>query len=205
MRRFIETNTGIWTKHGAKSARFWRRSTIKSVFTPLSATYRRRSSKTSSERLRERRHESDRAFSQAWRNLSADVFLFKSLDRSTAFRPGSAQTVKDAPEVLRPTHRRDEFRPVIPQQVARQQSPPPLHRHAHPKSVPGSATMNLQRTVNSVLTVCLSPGDHPTGAAEYLSPKFVPKEYPVREVLLLPAQVHLTKSGMKGKEGMAKE
>lgn len=43
------------------------------------------------------------------------------------------------------------------------------------------------------------------GAAEYLSPKFVPKEYPVREVLLLPAQVHLTKSGMKGKEGMAKE
>src|SRR5207248_776369 len=82
--------------------------------------------------------------------------------RSTAFRPGSTQTVKDAPEVLRPTHRRDEFRPAIPQRVARQQSPPPLHRHAHPKSVPGSATMNLQRTVNSVLTVCLSPGDHPT-------------------------------------------
>jgi len=86
---------------------------------------------------------------------------FKSLDRSTAFRPGSAQTVKDAPEVLRPTHRRDEFRPAIPQRVARQQSPPPLYRHAHPKSVPGSGTMNLQRTVNSVLTVCLSPGDHP--------------------------------------------
>ena len=86
---------------------------------------------------------------------------FKNLDRSTAFRPGSAQTVKDAPEVLRPTHRRDEFRPAIPQRVARQQSPPPLYRHAHPKSVPGSGTMNLQRTVNSVLTVCLSPGDHP--------------------------------------------
>jgi hypothetical protein len=86
---------------------------------------------------------------------------FKSLDRSTAFRPGSAQAVKDAPEVLRPTHRRDEFRPAIPQRVARQQSPPPLHRHAHPKSVPGSGTMNLQRTVNSVLTVCLSPGDNP--------------------------------------------
>ena len=91
---------------------------------------------------------------------------FKSLDRSTAFRPGSAQTVKDAPEVLRPTHRRDEFRPAIPQRVARQQSPPPLHRHAHPKSVPGSGTIKLQRTVNSVLTVCLSPGDHPrTGIA----------------------------------------
>ena len=85
----------------------------------------------------------------------------KSLDRSTAFRPGSAQAVKGAPEVPRPTHRRDEFRPAIPQRVARQQSPSPLHRHAHPKTVPGSATMNLQRTVNSVLTVCLSSGDHP--------------------------------------------
>src|SRR5208283_3960615 len=78
---------------------------------------------------------------------------FKSLDRSTAFPPGSAQTVKDAPEVLRPTHRRDEFRPAIPQRVARQHCPPPLHRHAHPKSVPGSGTINLQRTVNRVLTV----------------------------------------------------
>jgi len=87
---------------------------------------------------------------------------FKSLDRSTAFRTGSAQTVKDAPEVLRPTHRRDEFRPAIPQRVARQHCPSPLHRHAHPKSVPGSATINLQQTVNSVLTVCLSSGDHPS-------------------------------------------
>jgi hypothetical protein len=39
----------------------------------------------------------------------------------------------------------------------------------------------------------------------YVSPKFVPKEYPVRTVLLLPAQVQLTKSGIKGKEGMAWE
>jgi hypothetical protein len=78
----------------------------------------------------------------------------KGLGRSTAPRPGSAQTVcKDAPEVLRPTHRRDEYRPAIPQRVARQHCPPPLHRHAHPNSVPGSGTMNFQRTVNSVLTV----------------------------------------------------
>jgi hypothetical protein len=84
------------------------------------------------------------------------------LSRSTAPRPGSTQASnKDAPEVLRPTHRRDEYRPAIPQRVARQHCPPPLHRHAHPKTVPGSATMNFQRTVNSVLTVCLSPGDHP--------------------------------------------
>ena len=60
-----ETNTGIWPKHEVKSAHFWRRSTTKNAFTPLSATYRRRSSKTSSEQLRERRYESDRAFSQA--------------------------------------------------------------------------------------------------------------------------------------------
>ena len=88
--------------------------------------------------------------------------LLNHLGRSTAPRPGSTQAYcKDAPEVPRPTHRRDEYRPVIPQRVARQHCPPPLHRHAHPKTVPGSGTMNLQRTVNSVLTVCLSPGDHP--------------------------------------------
>ena len=84
------------------------------------------------------------------------------LGRSTAPRPGSTQACcKDAPEVPRPTHRRDEYRPAIPQRVARQHCPPPLHRQAHPKTVPGLATMDFQRTVNSVLTVCLSPGDHP--------------------------------------------
>ena len=84
------------------------------------------------------------------------------LGRSTAPRPGSTQAYcKDAPEVPRPTHRRDEYRPAIPQRIARQHCPPPLHRHAHPNSVPGSATMVSQRTVNSVLTGCLSPGDHP--------------------------------------------
>ena len=83
--------------------------------------------------------------------------LLNHLGRSTAPRPGSTQaSCKDAPEVLRPTHRRDEFRPAIPQRVARQHCPPLLHRHAHPKTVPGSGTMDLQRTANSVLTVCLS-------------------------------------------------
>ena len=56
---------------------------------------------------------------------------FKSLDRSTAFRKGSAQTVKGAPEVLRPTHHRDEFRPAIPQRVARQQSPEGVKKSEH--------------------------------------------------------------------------
>jgi hypothetical protein len=88
--------------------------------------------------------------------------LFESLTRSAAFRSGPGQTFRTHRKFLRPTHRRDEPRPAIPQRVARQHCPPMLHRHAHPKSVPGSGTMNLQRTVNSVLTVCLSPGDHPS-------------------------------------------
>src|SRR5579875_3870760 len=58
---------------------------------------------------------------------------------------------------------RDEFRPAIPWQVARQRCLPPLCRQAHPKTVPGSGTMKFQRTANSVLTVCLSPGDNPIG------------------------------------------
>ena len=44
--------------------------------------------------------------------------------------------------------------------VARQHGPSPLHRQLHPKTVPGWGTMKIQRTVNSVLTVCLSQGDN---------------------------------------------
>ena len=87
--------------------------------------------------------------------------LFESLTRSAVFRTGPGQTFRTRRKFLRPSHRRDEPRPAIPQRVARQHCPPTLHRHAHPNSVPGSGTMNLQRTVNSVLTVCLSPGDNP--------------------------------------------
>ena len=80
--------------------------------------------------------------------------------RSAAFRTGPAPAKRTRRKFPRPTHRRDEFRPAIPQRGARQHCPSPLHRHAHPNSVPGSGTMNLQRTVNSVLTVCLSLGDN---------------------------------------------
>ena len=48
------------------------------------------------------------------------------------------------------------------ERVARQHGPSPLHRQAHPKTVPGWGTMDLQRTANSVLTVCLSQGDNRT-------------------------------------------
>ena len=88
--------------------------------------------------------------------------LFESLTRSAAFRSGPGQTFRTHRKLLRPTHRRDELRPAIPQRVARQHCPSPLHRQAHPKSARGSGTMNLQRTVNSVLTVCLSLGDKPS-------------------------------------------
>jgi hypothetical protein len=88
----------------------------------------------------------------------------KDQDRSAAFRTGPAPAKRTRRKFPRPTHRRDEFRPAIPQRGARQHCPSPLHRHAHPKSVPGSGTMNLQRTVNSVLTVCLSLGDNPKNA-----------------------------------------
>ncbi len=120
--------------------------------------------------------------------------LFESLTRSAAFRSGPGQTFRTHRKLLRPAHRRDEPRPAIPQRVARQHCPPPLHRHAHPKSVPGSGTMNLQRTVNSVLTVCLNPGDHPSASSpcrnrqsakparrvRYIRPLQVPASSPAR-------------------------
>ena len=103
---------------------------------------------------------------------------FKSLDRSTAFRPGSAQAVKDAPEVLRPTHRRDEFRPAIPQRGARQQSPPPLHRHAHPKSVPGSATIEFTANGQQCLQLFSQPRGPPHTALQVIhkaDPEYTPE------------------------------
>ena len=82
--------------------------------------------------------------------------------RSAAFRTGPTPAKRTRRKFPRPTHRRDEFRPAIPQRGARQHCPSPLHRQPYPKSVPGSGTMNLQRTVYSVLTLCLSQGDNPT-------------------------------------------
>ena len=56
---------------------------------------------------------------------------------------------------------RDEFQPVIPRRGARQHGPPPLHRHHQLKSIAASNGIIYHRTVNSLLTVCLSPGDNP--------------------------------------------
>ena len=56
---------------------------------------------------------------------------------------------------------RDEFRPAIPRRVARQHCPSPLHRHFQHKSYPLSAERIYHRTVDSVLTVCLTKRDNP--------------------------------------------
>jgi len=46
--------------------------------------------------------------------------------RSAAFRTGPAPAKRTHRKFPRPTHRRDEFRPAIPQRGARQHCPSPL-------------------------------------------------------------------------------
>ena len=75
---------------------------------------------------------------------------------------GPRAPVKDATEGARLTHRPQmSSGRLFLDRVARQHCPSPLHRQAHPKTVPGSGTMKLQRTANSVLSVCLSRGGNP--------------------------------------------
>ena len=61
--------------------------------------------------------------------------LFESLTRSAAFRSGPGQTFRTHRKFLRPAHRRDEPRPAIPQRVARQHCPSPLHRHGQTNTI----------------------------------------------------------------------
>jgi hypothetical protein len=84
----------------------------------------------------------------------------------TSFKPGpeyripvgSGPGYRTRRKETRSTHRRDEFRPAIPQRVARQQCPPLLHRHHQIKTIAAPKGINYHRTVTSLLTVCLSPG-----------------------------------------------
>ena len=87
------------------------------------------------------------------------LFLHISLDRSTAFRSGSAQALRTHRKLPRPTHRRDEFRPAIPQRVARQHCPSPLHRHHQLKTIAPLNGIFYHRTVTYLLTGCLRHGD----------------------------------------------
>jgi hypothetical protein len=56
---------------------------------------------------------------------------------------------------------RDEFRPAIPQRDARQHCPSPLHRHHQLNTIAASNGIIYHRTVNSLLTVCLTHRDNP--------------------------------------------
>lgn len=64
--------------------------------------------------------------------------------------------------------------------------------------------MNLSRR-SALLFVLLAAMPIVAAAREYINPKFSSAELTVRTVLLLPAEVQLTKVGIKGSEGMAKE
>ncbi len=57
---------------------------------------------------------------------------------------------------------RDQFRSAIPPRVALRHCPLPLHRHGQNKAIAQSQGWIYHRTVNSVLTVCLTGGAHPT-------------------------------------------
>jgi hypothetical protein len=82
--------------------------------------------------------------------------------RGPACRSGPGQAIGRAGRNTPCPIVRDEFRPAIPQRVARQHCPPPLHRHHQLKSIAASKGIIYHRTVTSLLTVCLSPGDNPT-------------------------------------------
>jgi hypothetical protein len=72
--------------------------------------------------------------------------------------PGYRASRKEhAPPIVR-----DEFRPAIPRRVARQHCPSPVHRHFQDNSYPLSAERIYHRTVDSVLTVCLTKRGNPT-------------------------------------------
>ena len=87
--------------------------------------------------------------------------LLLNLGQSTAFRSGPGQALGRAGRT-RPAHRRDEFRPAIPQRVARQQCPSPLHRHPQLKTIAAANGIFYHRTVSFLLTVCLTIGDNLT-------------------------------------------
>ena len=99
------------------------------------------------------------AFSQAWRNLSIRCRVVLPP------KPGPEHRLPPmAPSPGSRTCREEHALLIVPMssdrlfldRVARQHCPSPLHRHAQNKSVAGSKGRIYHRTVNCVLTVCLS-------------------------------------------------
>src|SRR6266853_5673721 len=112
------------------------------------------------------------AFSQAWRNLSVRcVITSVTPGPGPAFRSGRCQGIGHAGKQHALPIVRDEFRPAIPRRVARQHCPSPLHRHHHLKTIAASKEMIYHRTVNSLLTVCLTHRDNPKLSRWYHSPE----------------------------------
>ncbi len=87
--------------------------------------------------------------------------LLVNLGQSAAFRSGPGQAIGRAGRKHALPIVRDEFRPAIPQRVARQHCPSPLHRHHQLKTIAASTGILYHRTVPSLLTVCLTPGGNP--------------------------------------------
>jgi hypothetical protein len=75
---------------------------------------------------------------------------------------GSGPGYRTRRKETRSTHRRDEFRPAIPQRVARQHCPSPLHRHHQLKFIAASNGIVYHRTAPNLLTVCLTHRDNPS-------------------------------------------
>jgi hypothetical protein len=84
--------------------------------------------------------------------------LLVNLGQSAAIRSGPGQAIGRAGRNTPCSIVRDEFRPAIPQRVARQHCPSPLHRHHQHKPIAASIEIIYHRAVTSLLTVCLSPG-----------------------------------------------
>jgi hypothetical protein len=111
------------------------------------------------ERLNSDGHQN--AFFEAWRNLSVRCRV--------VFPPKPGPEHRLPPMAPDPSSRtrREERALLIVQmssgrlfldRVARQHCPSPLHRHDQDNSIAGSKETNYHRTVNSVLTFCLTSG-----------------------------------------------
>jgi hypothetical protein len=103
-----------------------------------------------------------KAFSQAWRNLSVRCRAICKPKPTLEHR-----LPPEAPDASSRTRREERVLLIVPMSSgrlfldrgARQHCPSPLHRHAQHNSIAGSKGTNYHRTVDCVLTVCLSPGD----------------------------------------------
>ena len=148
MRRFTATNTGIWPRRGAKSAPSSTRSTTKNGFIPLSATCPLRSSRPTSPHKKGGRYTA--------------AFCMSFLRHREIYRSDLIRLVRERRKRRPRPHRLDEF-PVGYSSAdcspAGSASASPTADHSALKS--SCRSILFHRTANSVLTVCLSQGDHP--------------------------------------------